>query len=224
MPPRRTYAEHGDACSAAHAMDVIGDRWALIIARELLLGPKRFNELLDSARGITPAVLAARLRELEQASILVPSTLPPPARVKAYSLTDWGRGLDPIIRALGRWAQDSPERPTGGGLTPDGVVIAMRTMAPTKPVPEPIELQLRLYDRRSRHDDPYDYRLTWSGIDLDIWRGTHPDPPTTVTSDSSTWSRLLFDHLDLAAAERHHGLTITGDRRMVRKLSKAFQL
>lgn len=221
MPTKRTYAEYGDACAAAHAMDVIGDRWAMIIVRELTLSPKRFNELLESAHGITPAVLTTRLRELERAGILNQNTLPAPARVNVYDLTDWGHGLEPILCALGRWAQDSPEFPTDGRLTPDGAVLAMRTMAPT--APEPIELQLRLADRRTRHQHGYDYRLTWSDTDMTIERGLHQNPQAIVAGDASVWAQTVFGGLTITAAERDHGLVVTGDRRMVRKLINAFR-
>src|SRR5262245_20026042 len=70
VPTKRTYNEYGDRCAAAHALDLVGDRWSLIIVRELTLGPKRFNELLETLRGISPAVLSARLRELESYGVL----------------------------------------------------------------------------------------------------------------------------------------------------------
>lgn len=222
IPLKRSYAEYGDACSAAHGMDLIGDRWSLIVVRELVLGPRRFNELLDSAHGITPAVLTARLRELEEAGIVCRRTLPAPARVGVYELSDWGHGLESIIRVLGRWAQSSPRRPTEGGLTPSGVVLAMRTMAPSDPVARPIELQLRLHDRRSQYQDEHNLRLAWSKTDLTIENGTPADPHATVSADSTVWAQTIFGGLDLANAERDHDLMITGDRKAVRRLIRAF--
>lgn len=222
MPSKKTYAEHGDACAAAHALDLIGDRWSLIVIREMVLGPRRFNELLDAICGITPAVLTARLRGLEEAGIVGRRKLPAPARVGVYELSDWGQGLEPVIRILGRWAQSSPQRPTGGGLTPSGVVMAMHTMALSTAVPRPIELQLRLHDGRSKYQDEHNFGLVWSDTDLTIEIGTPANPQGTVSADSTVWAQTVFGGLALADAERDHGLAISGDRNAVRRLIKAF--
>ena len=123
MPSRRRYADHGDACAAAHALDVVGDRWSVIVIRELMLGPKRFSELLACAHGATPTVLTMRLRELEQAGLVNQVALPPPALVTVYGLTEWGLEFEPILQALGRWAQRSPALPSDGGLTPDAAML-----------------------------------------------------------------------------------------------------
>ena len=111
MPIRRSYADHGDACAAAHALDVVGDRWSVIVIRELMLGPKRFSELLACAHGATATTLTMRLRELEQAGVVNHVALPPPALVTVYGLTEWGLDFEPILQALGRWAQRSPALP-----------------------------------------------------------------------------------------------------------------
>ena len=100
MANKRTY---GDSCGIARGLDVVGDRWALLVARELLLGPKRFTDLRDGLPGIGPDVLSARLRDLEQAGVLGRAALPPPAGSRVYELTEWGRELEPVLLALGRW-------------------------------------------------------------------------------------------------------------------------
>ena len=84
-----------DGCSAAHAMDLIGERWALLVIRELMLGPKRFNDIRRNLQGISANVLSQRLDELERIGIVIRRTLPPPASVQVYDLTDWGRELEP---------------------------------------------------------------------------------------------------------------------------------
>ena len=88
MAGRRTY---GDRCGIARALDLVGERWALLIVRELLLGPKRFTDLRAGLPHVSPDVLAQRLRELEQAEVLRRGTLPPPAASRIYELTDRGR-------------------------------------------------------------------------------------------------------------------------------------
>ncbi|MFI7553865.1 winged helix-turn-helix transcriptional regulator [Micromonospora sediminimaris] len=206
-----TYAHHGDACRAANALDLVGDRWTLIVVRELLLGPKRFADLQDAVRGITPAVLSDRLRSLRQAGIVDQVTLPDLARTRAYAVTEWGRGLESVLASLGRWYSSGPDPRTSGGMTPDAMVLAMRTMAP--PVPEGVPLTaLRLYDTRQPDPLVRDYRLTTVNGLLDVRPGAAVDPVATVTADSTAWSGVLFDGLPLTDAERAGTVRIEGDR------------
>ena len=99
---------YDDACGTAHGMDLVGERWALLVARELLLGPKRFNELRADLPGLSANVLTQRLEGLEASGVLRRHKLPPPASVQVYELTAWGYGLAPVITELGRWAVRSP--------------------------------------------------------------------------------------------------------------------
>lgn len=216
MPVKRSYAEHGDACATAHGMELIGEKWTHPILRELMLGPKRFGALEASVRGITPAVLSARLRELEASGLVRRVTLPPPARATAYDLTPWARELRPIFRTLAHWAHRSPTwHPESGGLTPDGIVESMLTMAPPVALDPPVVLALRLRDDREPAAETYDYRLTW-GDALDITRSPAPDAAATVTGDSTTWTGVLYSGVALAA------MTVTGDAAEVHRLVAAF--
>src|SRR3954468_17812802 len=103
-----------DGCGIAHASDLIGQRWALLVVRELLLGPKRFTDLRTGIPDISPDVLGRRLRELETSAVLRRRDLPPPAASKVYELTPWGYDLEPIVLALGRWGARSPALPRDG--------------------------------------------------------------------------------------------------------------
>ena len=97
----RTY---DDACAAAHALDLVGERWALfLVVRELLLGPKRFADLRAGISKASPNVLAQRLRELERAGVVHRRRLPPPAASRVYELTEWGMELEAVVVSLGRW-------------------------------------------------------------------------------------------------------------------------
>src|SRR6476469_412193 len=107
-----------DGCAARHALELVGDRWALLVVRELILGPKRFTDLRDGLRGISPNVLTQRLEDLEKGAVLVRKRLPPPASAWVYELTEWGQQLEPVIVSLGRWAARSPFLPQGT-LNPD---------------------------------------------------------------------------------------------------------
>ncbi|SNT60369.1 DNA-binding transcriptional regulator, HxlR family [Asanoa hainanensis] len=204
MPIKRSYGDHGDACRAANALDLVGDRWTLIIARELILGPKRFADLQESVRGITPAVLTDRLRFLREAGIVEQVILSDLARTHAYAATDWGRGLEPVLAALGRWYSAGPDPNTPGGMTPDGIVVAMRTMGTATG-----DVALRLYDARRPDPPVHSYDA-----------GT--PAAATVTSDSTVWSEVLFGGMALADAERDHGVHVEGDRTAVVRLIRAY--
>src|SRR5437667_12278728 len=96
---KRTY---GDRCGVARALDVVGERWALLVVRELLLGPKRFTDLRAGLPHVGPDMLSQRLRELEQAGVLRRGKLPPPASARVYELTERGYELEPVVLALGQ--------------------------------------------------------------------------------------------------------------------------
>ena len=105
-PSRRRY---DDACGTAHALDLVGERWALLVMRELMLGPKRFSDIRADLPGISANMLTQRLEGLEAAGVLVRRRLPPPASAQVYELTPWGYEAEPIFQVLGRWAARSPE-------------------------------------------------------------------------------------------------------------------
>src|SRR3712207_15433 len=122
---RRRYE---DACAAAHALDLVGERWALLVMRELMLGPKRFSDLRASLPGISANVLTQRLEGLEAAGILVRRKLPPPASAQVYELTDWGYESEPIFQALGRWAARSPAHDPSLPFSAASFLLSLRTM------------------------------------------------------------------------------------------------
>src|SRR5919206_4688904 len=124
MAGKRAY---NDRCGIARGLDLVGERWALLVVRELLLGPKRFSDLRAGLRSIGPDVLAQRLRDLEGAGILRRAKLPPPAGAQVYELTEWGQELEPVILALGRWASASPSFPRGAPMGPDALVLALKS-------------------------------------------------------------------------------------------------
>jgi DNA-binding HxlR family transcriptional regulator len=123
--PRRHY---DDACATAHALDLVGERWALLVMRELMLGPKRFSDLRASLPGISANVLTQRLEGLEAAGILVRRRLPPPAATQVYELTEWGYESEPIFQALGRWAARSPAHDPTLPFSTVSLMLSLRTM------------------------------------------------------------------------------------------------
>ena len=122
---RRRYE---DACGAAHALDLLGERWALLVVRELMLGPKRFSDLRADLPGISANVLTQRLEGLEAAGVLVRKKLPPPASAQVYELTPWGYESEPIFQALGRWAARSPEHDPSLPLSAVSLFLSFKTM------------------------------------------------------------------------------------------------
>lgn len=122
---RRSY---GDACAAVHALDLVGDRWALPVVRELMFGARRFSDLREALPGISANVLTQRLEELEASGVLLRRRLPPPASVQVYDLTDWGRELEPVFQILGKWGARSPRHDPSLPISANSVLLSFRTM------------------------------------------------------------------------------------------------
>ena len=99
-------------CPVAHALDLVGERWAMLIVKELMHGPKRYTDLAENLPGIGTNILAARLRALETCGVIAKRTLPPPAASRVYDLTDYGRDLKPVMRELALWGARSLGPPT----------------------------------------------------------------------------------------------------------------
>src|SRR3712207_3835934 len=127
-PNARSKRHYEDACAAAHALDLVGERWALPVMRELMMGPKRFSDLRGSLPGISANVLTQRLEGLEAAGIVVRRKLPPPVSAQVYELTEWGYESEPIFQALGRWAARSPLHDPTLPFSTASFLLSLRTM------------------------------------------------------------------------------------------------
>jgi DNA-binding HxlR family transcriptional regulator len=119
---------YDDACGTAHALDLIGERWALLVMRELMLGPKRFGDLRSDLPGISANVLTQRLEGLEASGLLVRRRLPPPASTQVYELTPWGYEAEPIVQSLGKWAARSPAHDPTLPISATSIMLSFRTM------------------------------------------------------------------------------------------------
>ena len=119
---------YDDACGLAHALELVGERWALLVMRELMFGPRRFSELRADLPGISANVLTQRLGELEQRGLVRRTHLPPPASVQVYEATAWGLEAAPVIRALGRWAVRSPRHDPGLFVSAVSIMMSLQTM------------------------------------------------------------------------------------------------
>ena len=119
---------YDDACGTAFAMELLGERWALLVVRELLFGGRRFSDLRAALPGISAKVLTERLEGLERAGIVTRRQLPPPGAVQVYELTPWGYGADEAVIALGRWAAASPDHDPTLPLSAASLIMSFRTM------------------------------------------------------------------------------------------------
>jgi DNA-binding HxlR family transcriptional regulator/putative sterol carrier protein len=208
----RTY---GDGCGIAHALDLVGERWALLVVRELLLGPKRFTDLRGGLPGASPNVLAQRLRELEQSGIVRRRRLPPPAGSSVYELTDWGRDLEEIVVSLGAWAVRSPSFPEDSPVSVDSIAIALRTFFDADAANGfSARLELRL------GEDRFDVHIASGAID--IGRDPPGDPDAVIETDTETFCSVLWRGREPAEALGAGDVAIEGDRRAVTRFLRLF--
>jgi DNA-binding HxlR family transcriptional regulator len=127
---RRTY---DDACGLAHALELLGERWAMLVMRELAYGPRRFSELKGDLHGISANVLTQRLTELEERGLVRKIRLPPPASVQVYEATEWGLEAIPVIASLGRWAARSPLHDPTLPMSHVALIMSLQTLlSPTR--------------------------------------------------------------------------------------------
>jgi DNA-binding HxlR family transcriptional regulator len=117
-----------DACGLAHAMELLGERWAMLVLRELAYGPRRFSDLKNDLQGISANVLTQRLTELEARGLVRKTKLPPPAAVQVYEATSWGLEVVPVIASLGKWAARSPLHNPELRMSHVSVVMSLQTL------------------------------------------------------------------------------------------------
>jgi DNA-binding HxlR family transcriptional regulator len=214
MATTRTY---GDGCAIARALDVVGERWALLVVRELLLGPKRFTDLRRGLPNASPNVLAERLRELERAGVVQRRKLAPPAGSRVYELTERGLELEPLVLSLGRWGARSPAPPDGAPVrSADSVILALRGLFDGGAARG---LRAR-YELRMGEDR---FRIEATDAGLDVARGGADGADATLVGDPDTFNSVLWGGLSLAEAERAGRLAIEGDRAAARRLVEAYQ-
>lgn len=214
MAGKRSY---GDACAAAHALDLVGERWALLVIRELLLGPKRFTDLRSGLPNASPNVLAQRLRELEEAGVVRRRRLPPPAAARVYELTDWGAGLETTIRELGRWGSRSPRHASDLPIGVDSIVLALGTMFDAEAAAGPTTtLEVAFGEDRFR------IRIGDAGFEAE--RGQAPDADVVVETDPETLASLVFGEQPLADALGQGAIALSGDHAAFERFTHAFSL
>jgi DNA-binding HxlR family transcriptional regulator len=214
MASRRLYY---DGCAAAHGLDLVGERWALLVVRELMLGPKRFTDLREGLSQASPNVLAQRLRDLEQAGVVQRRRLPPPAASAVYELTDWGLELEPVLQSLGRWASRSPWMPESASIGLDSFVLALRTMfdsAAAEGITASYELRLGVHTFRVRIADGA----------FDISRGTAENSDAVIVGEVEALAGVVFGGRPLTEAIGDGDLELSGDTDSVARFVTLFPL
>jgi DNA-binding HxlR family transcriptional regulator len=214
MTTRRSY---GDRCGVARALDLVGERWALLVVRELLLGPKRFTDLRAGLPHVSPDVLAQRLRELEESGVVRRRKLPPPAGSRVYELTERGRALEPVVLELGRWGSVAPFPPETADMGVDAFVIALKSLF----VPDAADGHKASYELRFGEDH---FRVDVRDGRLEMARGAPDAPEAIIETDPGTLARILWHGYDLEEARRAGDLAIEGDVKAVARLKPWFPL
>jgi DNA-binding HxlR family transcriptional regulator len=197
-----------DPCGVARALDRIGERWALLVVRELLLGPKRFSDLRTGLSHASPNVLSQRLDELEKSGVVQRRQLPPPANVTVYELTPWGHELESVVLALGRWGSRATPIPKGE-LSVDALMVALETtFDATAAAGLNLTLELRLGNER------FVARVAKSRLELK--RGSAEDPDAVISTDAATLRQLVFAKKELGTKE------VQGDVKLARTFLSLF--
>jgi DNA-binding HxlR family transcriptional regulator/putative sterol carrier protein len=209
--------EYGQFCGLAHALDVVGGRWSLLIVRDLLNGPKRFKDLEDGLPGIPTNVLSSRLKELETSGVVRRHLLPRPAKGVGYELTDYGRELEAPLVALGLWgARSLGQPPEGDPISVDGLALALRgAFRPGEATGLTRTYELEL--------DGHPLRISVDGGTVSIVSAPGPSDVRLATS-AEVLVALLFGQLRVDDALAAGQLSVTGSKTEARRFFKLFRL
>lgn len=205
-------------CSVAHALDLVGERWALLVVRELILGAKRFRELQEGLPGISTNVLSNRLRELETTGVIRRRLLPRPASGTVYELTEYGRELEDIVVALGRWgAKTIQPRRVGQAFKPEWFVVALLgSFRPESARGVRATYELRL--------DGAVFHLRIERGRVKHGRGPAKDADLVIETDSDSLVAVLMGQITGADAAAAGNVRIDGSLDELRKMIELFAL
>lgn len=212
MDRKRSY---DDGCAFAQALDLVGERWALLIVRELMFGPKRFTDLKQDLPGIATNVLAQRLVGLEEAGVLRQVDLPRPSRGKAYALTPWGLAFREPLRVMGAWASRSPHLRFDHPLSAAAAMLSLGSMFDAvKAADLRIAVDLRLPDG--------DFAVQVDDGRLSVEPGRNPDPACVVSGNQNALLPVLYAGKPVEAALADGSLKIEGETDALARLAGAF--
>ncbi len=215
MYGKRSY---GEACRFAYALDLVGERWALLVVRELLLGPKRFTDLRVGLPHASSNILSERLRELERGGVIHRRKLPPPASSQVYELTEWGRELEPIVTRLGTWGARSPVPPEHREIGIDSIVLALRSLFDAESAGElEASYELRFGDDR--------FHVEIAGGEIELGRGLATAPTVAIEIDEpGTLAAVLAGQLPLDTAIGSKAMRVEGSKREAKRFLRLFPM
>ena len=208
---------YDDACGTAMALEFIGERWSLLILRELMFGPRRFGEIKAQLVGISANVLAQRLDSLEAGGMLVRRMLPSPASVQVYALTPWGYEIEPVLQAMGRWATRSPLHDPTLPFSAASAMLSMRTMIDRHKAGD---LAMTIGFRSA--GDRFLGRL--ADGELAIARADPDGAEVVVEADPTPLALWLYVKRPIVAAEADGSMRVTGDRALADRFADLFAL
>jgi DNA-binding HxlR family transcriptional regulator len=209
--------QYDDACATAHALDLVGERWALLVMRELMLGPRRFSDLRGSLPGISANVLTQRLEGLEAAGVLTRHKLPPPAAAQVYELTEWGYESEPIFQALGRWAARSPAHDPSLPFSAVSLMLSLRTMFDARRA-QGIDARIGF----CLGEETFLGRVTSERIE--IVRAPLEKTDVVFTGTAATIARAVYAGQPIDALEAEGVLRVEGDRAVAEQFVSLFPL
>jgi DNA-binding HxlR family transcriptional regulator/putative sterol carrier protein len=209
---------YGQYCAVARGLDLIGDRWTLLIARDLLLGPRRYKDLLDGLPGVGTNLLAVRLREMEQAGLVERAVLPPPAGAPVYRLTGTGAALEPVITAIGRWGGRFLGRPgPGQALAPRPFFVAIRSsFRAGRAAGLAVSYELRV--------DGLAFEVRVRDGRCSTREGAAADPDVVMEMDVTTLNALLMQGLPAPEAIADGRILVTGDTGLATRFVDIFAI
>jgi len=209
---------YDDACGMAFALELIGERWAPLILRELMYGPRRFSEIRRGVPGISANVLTQRLEGLEAAGVLTKRQLPPPASVQVYELTAWGRESEAAMAALGRWAVRSPLHDPRLPLSGASLMMSFRTMlSPDRAEGMDARIGFRI------GPDSFATRLHHG--QFDVARGECDEWDVLFAMEEArSLAAAVYAHQPLAGMEKSGALTIMGEHALAERFVTLFPL
>ncbi|MFV0624010.1 winged helix-turn-helix transcriptional regulator [Sphingomonas sp. ac-8] len=208
---------YDDACGAALGMEFVGERWALLIMRELLLGPRRFGELRAGLPGLSANILTQRLASLEASGIVRRYKLPSPANVQVYELTAWGRESEPVILALARWALRSPTHDPSLPFSAVSLLLSLRMLlVPGRVGAWRVAVGIRV------GEETFVARL--GDGELRVARGSVEGADTVLSGGASAFLPVVYGGMPLAAAEAAGMLRVEGNRAAAERFVTLFAL
>jgi DNA-binding HxlR family transcriptional regulator len=211
---RRRY---DDACGTAHALDLVGERWALLVMRELMLGPKRFSDIRADLPGLSANVLTQRLEGLEASGLLIRRRLPPPASAQVYELTQWGYEAEPIVQALGRWAARSPAHDPTLPLSGTSLMLSFRTMFDSA---KAADMSARI-GFRIGHET---FSVGIADGKIDAARGDPDGADLILSGPAEAMAALVYGGVPIESLEADGVVRVGGDRGLAAAFARLFEL